>query len=244
MAATVSARRQALADLARSRRAEGSAGRAVKIVAISVVLIGLAGLAWLFLRSGTPAEILAVQASVDGQIAQLQQAARSGQPFNPDDGSFGAVFETVRSVPEAYRDRAREEIGRLFEAREAAEVDSYFSLPPEQRAAELDRRIKAEEERRKKWEAERERRAAERGNQADGQSQRGPGASAQAGGPPTTAGATPPPGGRRRDGSEEGRNARSKQRIDKTSAETRARQTEYRRAKDQRRIQLGLEPRR
>jgi hypothetical protein len=243
MAATVSARRQALADLARSRRAEGSLGRAVKIVAVSVVVLGLAGLGWMFLRGRTPAEVLAVRASVDGQIAQLQQAARSGQPFNPDDASFGAVFETVRSVPNAYRDQAREEIGRLFEAREVAEVESYFALPPERRAAELDRRIKAEEERRKKWEAERERRNAERG-QGDGQQQRGPGPQAQAGGQQPTAAATPPTAGRRRDGTEEGRNARSKQRIDKTSAENRARQTEYRRAKDQRRIQLGFEPRR
>ena len=244
MAATVSARRQALADLARSRRAEGSSGRAVKIVAVSVVVLGLAGLAWLFLLGRTPAEILAVRASVDGQIAQLQQAARSGQPFNPDDASFGAVFETVRSVPNAYREQARAEIGRLFEARETAEVDSYFALPPERRAAELDRRIKAEEERREKWEAERERRLAERGGQADGQTRPGPQSSAQAGGQPPAAGAAPPPGGSRRDGSEEGRNTRSKQRIDKTSAETRARQTEYRRARDQRRIQLGLAPRR
>jgi len=243
MAATVSARRQALAELARSRRAEGSAGRVVKIAAVSVVLVGLAGLAWLFLRGRTPAEIVAVRASVDGQIAQLQAAARSGQPFDPADASFGAVFETVRSVPEAYRDQAREEIGRLFEAREVAEVESYFAMPPEQRAAELDRRIKSEEERRQKWEAERERRAAERGSQGDGQQQGGPGSQAMAGGQQPTTGATSP-GASRRDRSEEGRNARSKQRIDKTSAENRARQTEYRRAKDQRRIQLGLEPRR
>lgn len=237
MSATVSARRQALSDLARSRRAEGSTGRVLKVGAISVVVLGVLGLAWLLLSGGTPAEILAVRASVDGQIAQLQQAARSGQPFNPDDAGFGAVFESVRSVPEAYRDQARHEIGRLFEAREAAEVESYFTLPPEQRAAELNRRIKAEEERRQKWEAERERRDAERGQRdGQGQGQRAPGGSAQGG--------NQPPGGPRRDGTEEGRNARSKQRIDQTSAETRARQTEYRRAKDQQRIQMGLEPRR
>jgi hypothetical protein len=243
MTATVSARRQALAELARSRRAEGSAGRAVKIAAVSVVLVGLAGLAWLFLRGRTPTEILAVRESVDGQIAQLQAAARSGQPFDSADASFGAVFETVRGVPEAYRDQARAEIGRLFEAREVAEVESYFALPPDRRAAELDRRIKEEEERRQKWEAERERRLAERGGQGGGQ-QSGPGPQVQPGGQQPTAGATPPPGASRRDRSEEGRNARSKQWIDKTSAESRARRTEYRRAKDQRRIQMGFEPRR
>lgn len=234
MAATVSARRQALAELARSRRAEGSSGRAVKIAAIAVVLLGLAGLVWLFLVGGAPAEIRGLQATVDGQIAQLQQAAVAGKPFDENDGSFRAVFEAARGVPEAYRDRARAEIGRLFEARERAEVESYFALPPEQRAAELDRRIKAEEERRKQWEAERERRSAERGGT-------GAGSAGPTAGQPTAGGT---PGGVRRDGTEDGRNARSKQRIDKTSADTRARQTEYRRAKDQRRIQLGLEPRR
>jgi hypothetical protein len=133
-------------------------------------------------------------------------------------------------VPEAYREQARAEIGRLFEARETAEVESYFALPPDRRAAELERRIKAEEERRQAREAERSQRTAESGGRP--------------GGPPGARGGGPPPGGRRRDGSEEGRNARSKQYLDKTSAESRARRTEYRRAKDQRRIQLGLAPRR
>lgn len=233
MAATVSARRQALAELARSRRAEGSAGRMVRIAAVVVVLSGLAGLAWLFLSGGTPAEVRALEATVDGQIAQLQQAAVSGKPFDDADGSFRAVFEAARGVPDAYRDRARAEIGRLFEARERAEIDSYFALPPERRAAELDRRIKADEERRKQWEAERERRSA---TQATAQP------TAQPSGQPAPTAAAP--GGVRRDGSEEGRNARSKQRIDSTSAESRARRTEYRRAIDQRRIQLGFEPRR
>jgi len=229
MAATVSARREALAELARSRRAEGSAGRMVRIAAVVVVLSGLTGLAWLFLAGGTPAEVRALAATVDGQIAQLQQAAVSGKPFDDADGSVRAVFEAARAVPDAYRDRARAEIGRLFEARERAEVDSYFAVPPERRAAELDRRIKADEERRKQWEAERERRSATQ-------------ASAQPAGQPAPT--APAPGGVRRDGSEEGRNARGKQRIDSTSAESRARRTEYRRALDQRRIQLGLEPRR
>lgn len=238
MAATVSARREALAELARSRRAEGSAGRMVRIAAVVAVLSGLLGLAWLFLAGGTPAEVRALEAAVDGQIAQLQQAAVSGKPFDDADGSFRAVFEAARGVPDAYRDRARAEVGRLFEARERAEVDSYFAVPPERRAAELDRRIKADEERRKQWEAEREGRSADRGGPERSATQ----ASAQPAGQPAPTAAAP--GGVRRDGSEEGRNARSKQRIDSTSAESRARRTEYRRALDQRRIQLGLEPRR
>ena len=57
--------------------------------------------------------------------------------------------------------------------------------------------------------------------------------------------ASQPAGGQRRrgDGTEESRNARSKSRLDKSTAASRARGTEYRRLKDQRRIELGLSPR-
>jgi hypothetical protein len=232
MATTISDRRQALAELARARRADGSAGRTLRVSAVAVAVLGLMALCglWLSGRWSTPPELLAVRASVDGQIAQVMEAARSGGAAAVDNGSFGNVFEMIRQVPEAYREQARGEIGRLFEAREAAEVESYFALPPDRRAAELDRRIKAEEERRRAREAERSQRTAEAGGRP--------------GGPPGARGGGPPPGGRRRDSSEEGRNARSKQYLDKTSAESRARRTEYRRAKDQRRIQLGLAPRR
>jgi hypothetical protein len=233
MTATISDRRQALAELARSRRAEGSAGRNLRVAAVTVATIGLVGLLGLWLSGSwsTPPELLAVRASVDGQIAEMMAAARAGAASAPDAGSNGSVFELIRQVPEGYRPQAREEIGRLFEAREAAEVESYFALPPDQRAAELDRRIKAEDQRSQAREAARNQRLAEAGGRPGGP-------------PPTGAGGAPPaPGSRRRDGSEEGRNARSKRQIDKTSAETRARRTEYRRAKDQRRIQRGLAPR-
>ncbi len=232
MATTISDRRQALAELARTRRADGSAGRTLRGIAVAVAVLGLMALGglWLSGRWSTPPELLAVRASVDGQIAEVMKAARSGGAAAADSGSFGNVFEMIGQVPEAYREQARAEIGRLFEAREAAEVESYFALPPDRRAAELDRRIKAEEERRQAREAERSQRTAEAGGRP--------------GGPPGARGGGPPPGGRRRDSSEEGRNARSKQYLDKTSAESRARRTEYRRAKDQRRIQLGLAPRR
>jgi hypothetical protein len=234
MTASISDRRQALMELARSRRADGSTGRNLRIAAVTVVGLGLMGLLglWFSGRWSTPAELLAVRASVDGQIAEMMEAARSGTASAADAGWNGAVFEMIRQVPRAYRPLAREEIGRLFEAREAAEVESYFALPPNQRAAELDRRIKAEEQRRQARETERNQRLAEAGGRPGGPPQAG------AGGAPSA------PGSRRRDASEEGRVARSKLQIDKTSAETRARRTEYRRAKDQRRIQLGLAPRR
>jgi len=237
MAATVSARREALSELVRSRRGSGLTGPLVRWLAVGFVALCLAALAGLWLAGyfSTPREVLAVRAAVDGQVAELEKMSRGEVPFGEGSQSFGPIMQAMRDVPEQYRDQARGEMGRLFEAREAAEVNSYFAVPPEQRAAELDRRIKEEEARRARWEADRDRRMAGRGGpQAGGGS---PQAAAQAG-----AGAAP--SRRRGDGSEESRNDRSKQRLDQTSAASRARSTEYRRAKDQRRIQLGLEPRR
>jgi hypothetical protein len=240
MATTGSTRRQVLADLARSRRAEGSARRTFRIAAVTVTVLGMMGLLglWLSGRWSGPPELLALRKSVDDQIGQVMEAARSGAAYSPDAGSTGAVFELIRQVPEAYRGQAREEIGRLFEARQTAEVESYFALRPDQRAAELDRRIRAEEQRRKAWEAERSQRAGNAGDRPGGAAQAGTGSRTSS--PPQAGAGGPSPGGRRRDASEESRNARRKQALDKTSAESRARRTEYRRAKDQRRIELGL----
>ena len=245
MAATVSSRRQALADMARSRRAEGSTGRLIRRTAVGVILAALIGwiVLWLLGFFSTPKEVLAVRALVDGQVAELERVARNEAPLSYEGGSFGAMFETMRQVPEAYRDQARAEMGRLFAARERAEIDSFFAMPPAQRQAELDRRIQAEDARRRAWQAERASREASRegggrpvlaGGQAGGAVR---GQTASAGNPGS--------GGRRqRSRTEESRNQRRKWRLDRSTAESRARRTEYRRLKDQRRIELGIPPRR
>ena len=260
MAATASARRQSLADLARSRRGEGSAGRWVRRVAVVIILAALIGwgLLWLLGFFSTPQEVLAVRALVDDQVAELDRVARNEVPLSFEGGSFGAMFETMRQVPEAYRDQARAEMGRLFAARERAEIDSFFSMPPDQRQAELDRRIRAEDARRRAWQAERSSRESARPGgprgEGGGRGEGGPGGSrerggGQAGGGRTSQVATSTPasgsrGWRRGGGTEESRNMRRKRRLDQSTAESRARRTEYRRAKDQRRIELGIEPRR
>jgi len=253
MAATVSSRRQALADMARSRRAEGSTGRLIRRTAVGVILAALIGwiVLWLLGFFSTPKEVLAVRALVDGQVAELERVARNEVPLSYEGGSFGAMFETMRQVPEAYRDQARAEMGRLFAARERAEIDSFFAMPPAQRQAELDRRIQAEDARRRAWQAERASREASRDSEAargGRPGEGGPRGGVQAGGSPRgqTASAGPPNGGRRRrgDGTEDSRNMRRKSRLDRSTAESRARRTEYRRLKDQRRIELGIPPRR
>lgn len=251
MSTASASRRQAVEQLLRDRNASrGGAGRR-RLFAL-LVLAALVALVILWLMGffvGTPPEVLAVRSAVDEQVARLAAVGRNEAPLSYDSGGFGAVMERARDVPREHRDAVRQEMGRLFEARERAELDSYFATPPERRAAELDRRIRAEEDRRKAWETERARRQAERSRDATtggagssagatgsgGGGQRGVG---QAGG----GGGGGGPASGRRDGTEESRNARSKSRIDATTPERRAMQTEYRRQMDERRRQLGLEP--
>lgn len=245
MKASTSDRRQALAEIARARRG-GSAGRLLRRAAVAIALAAaLAAItSWLLGFFHTPAEVLAVRALVDAEVETLRRVARNEAPLSYESESRGAIIDTMRQVPEPYRDQARRELGRLPEAREAAEVDSFFSLPAAQRGAELDRRIRAEEARRQAWAAERARRTAERetepgrgGAAAAGTDGGGPGRSAAS--PATTGGGGWSSGSPGR-GTEEGRNLRAKWRIDRSTAESRARRLEYQRLKEQRRIQLGL----
>ena len=235
MAATLSARRQALADLARARHDRDSTATSLKTAAVglAIVILLVAVILWLVGFFSPPREVLAVRALVDERVLELDRVARNEIPLSYEGNSFRAMFETMREVPEAYREQAREEIGRLFEARERAEVDSFFGMPPERRTAELDRRLRAEEQRRKAWQA---RRDEQRDASGDGRpsSDGGSGQSRTGGGGRSTGGWG--------NATEEGRNQRAKARIDRSSAESRARRNEYRRVKDQRRIELGLSP--
>lgn len=200
-------------------------------VVVGLLLVALLAFLGLWLGGGfsrVPPEVREIRQMVDGQIEQLRQAGRNELPLEATASGFDAVRDRLRDLPPALRQQAGREVGRLFAARERAELDAFFNLPPERRPAELDRRIRAEEERRKAREAERARREP----QPQAVVQGGGGAAAPAGSP-----AGQPRG---RSTSEQERNARSKMRIDASSPQERARRTEYRRAMDDRRRQLGL----
>jgi len=239
---TMTANQRRVLDALAASREDDSSGLIKKVgVGIAVLAFVALLILWLMGFFSTSKEVLEIRGMVDAQIAELDRVARNEVPMSYDGASFGAMFDKMRNMPEKTREQVRGEMDRLFRARERAELQSYFALPADKRLAELDRRIKAEEARRKAWQEQRASRGGQGGNgggrgnaTAGGGGQRGgPGG----GGPPRGGGG---PGGSR--GSEDGRNARAKQRIDSSTGEQRAQSTEYRRAMEERRQQLGLSP--
>lgn len=231
-------RRRAVAALAAERDERTASGRLKRwAAAIALLLLVLIGLGWGIGWFSPPRAVADVERLVDQQVAEYDRVARGEVPFEAAP-SFGAFRDTMRDVPREYRAQVGEQMGRLWEARERAEMASYFHLPPTQRQAELDRRIKADEARRKARDAERaasDRARPSNGQQAGDGGQGGP--RGAGGGTPGGGGSGGPPGGTR---TQEARNERSKQRIDRSTPEERTMRAEYRRAMDARRRQLGL----
>jgi len=171
------------------------------------------------------------------EIRKLQAESRerfmaNGGPSTPEEAkeavaSMAAVREKAEALPAHLRMQAMAGGGSFFRSAMQQRINAYFALPPEQRQAELDRQIKQEDLMRKAWEAAR----PEGGGPGGG--------GGQAGG---QAGRGGPPGGPPRGGSEDERNNWRKRMIDSTSPQQRAQFTEYRRAMDVRRDQLGLPP--
>lgn len=242
--------RRALAANERSSRARTSVGDWLKRGAIAaVVLLFLTLLSgWALGWYSTPAQVLEVRAAINDQIAELDKVSKGQAPYagGPD---MGKVRDSMRNLPEGMRDRVRRDFGRLMEAGETAQVNSFFLVPPAQRQAELDRRIKAEDDARKKRAADRSKgdnRGSPRGmaggppgagRPGDGQiaGNRGSGGGGQGGGGPGGGGG----GGQRGGSSEEDRNNRRKSMLDNSDPEQRGRRAEYRRQMEERRQQLG-----
>jgi len=237
-------------------------GIALLLLLAVLCLIGL----WLSGFFSTPPEVLEIRALVDKEIVELQKVARNEAPLTFDNPSFRQHWDRMRDMPRETRDQARHEMERLFQAREQAELRSYFSLPPQERQKELDRRIKAEDARRQSRQSRGPQVAgtsaaggrggpggspAGAGPRTGGQGGGGPAGGGQAGGgqgrgPTAGGGGGGAPGGgqpsERRRGSEDDRNLRSKQRIDSTTPVERAQTAEYRRAMEARRAELGASP--
>jgi hypothetical protein len=242
--ATVTSRREALAEFVRSREQSGGGGGTFRRAVVAIVVLALLGMAiaWLLgaFTGGSP-EVRVLQTRVDDEIRKLDQVTRGGASFDSVTPNFGEIMEQARAVPEPQRAVAWQQMGRLFEARETVEVQSFFRLPPAEREAELDRRIRAEEERRKARNAARAQ-ARDMGGRPRGGPPGPPG-----GGPPAGGGRPPGGGGPTvaRTGSPDDRRIqRAKAAIDRTTPEQRAMRTEYRRLMAERRAKQGLSDRR
>jgi hypothetical protein len=234
----------------RSGTAKGQGVRRTVIILASAASILWFGL-WMGGFLSTPREVLEIRAMVDAEVERLNRVARNEAPYSEERPQFvGEMFGRMRDMPESARSQVREDMGRLFRARERAELASYFSLSPNQRQAELDRRIKAEEQRRKAWEQERASRAATagpgfgpgQGGQASQGRPQGAGQGPGNGGPSNNerGGGRGGPSGQRGGPSEEAIQSWRKERLDRSSPEERARSAEYRRAMAVRRQQLGI----
>ena len=200
-----------------------------------------------------------VRLTTDPRIAEIQKLqAEAQQRFTANGGpqtleeakqavaAMSQIREKIEALPETMRREAGRQGGNVFRNTMQTRINAYFSLPPDQRQAELDRQIKQEELFRKAWEASRPAGGGQGGPSGGVAANGGPGGGGPGGGGPGGAGGGPGGGGPGfgggppRSGSEEDRNRWRKNIIDNTSPEQRARYVEYRRAMEARRDQLGL----
>jgi len=214
------------------RSQESASPRLAWGLGVAAVALALMVLAWLagWIGFGTDPRVQ--------EILVLQDQARErygqgGGPANLADAtaavtSMMEIRQKTEQLPEHLRPQVERSAGNVFRSAFRARIDSYFSLPPEQRQAELDRQINQDEMMRKAFEAGRSVMSALGGGQSAA-----PAGSTQA----TAQQPARTPWASR---SEEERNRWRKSMLDRTSPQDRARYTEYRRAIDARREQRGL----
>ena len=220
--------RRALAEMMRNRKQSSQLPirRIMISLAVAAIVALLAMLClWGFGFFRTAPEVLAVRTLVGEQVKHYVSVGHNEKPSSGENPAMGQIMEMVRDLPPNLRPQVERDTQRLFQAAMDSQVNSFFNLPPQSREAELDRRIKEQESDRKRRDAER----AARG--ADDRQNAGSGG-----------GGGGPPGGGGRGGSEDNRNNWRKKMLDRTSPDERAKQTEYRRAMEERRQQLGLQP--
>ena len=241
--------------------AESRSARWWALAAGGVLAAGLL-VAWLlgWLPLGTDPRV--------AEILEMQEQARqkfqsSGGPRTVAEATeaftaMAQMRQKMEALPERLRPQVQRAGGEMFRAAFEARINDYFSAPPAERKAVIDRQIDQEEAMRKAFAALG---MGGRGGPGGGGGPGfggpgfggggGPGGGGPRGGGPGGAG----PGGRPGGGgagpggsgggppgtlSQDDGNRWRKGMIDRTSPEQRARWTEYRRAVDQRREERGL----
>lgn len=200
----------------------GSWGMRVALALLLILMVIV--VAWLmgWLRFATDPRVLEIQRMQAEMRKSLftNSGPKTVTEASTAMASMGQIREKIEALPPDLKRQVERSGGSVFRDAMRARIDAYFSLPADQRRAELDRQIDQEEMMRK---------AAElvgfgRGREGGGG---GNGSGAPRGGPP-------------RSSSEEDRNRWRKQIIDSTTPEQRAEYVEYRQAMEQRRQQRGM----
>lgn len=192
-----------------------SSGGKKKWIISTVILLLMAVAAWALVPAGPDPAVARVQGLRD----QMENAAPEQRRE-----LWGKLREEYRNLPEEDREQMWSERRQLWEAREQKFLNEFFAMTPAEQMAKIDEQLEEDEERRKRWA---ERRSQQGDRQARG-GQRGGG----------------------RDGFRgRGRSGRSsierrKGYLDRTTPQTRAQRSEYRRLRAERREQLGLPARR
>lgn len=148
------------------------------------------------------------------RVQELQKELAKGNTLTAEERK--AKFTELRSEMKHLTDDQKWELGAPMREKQKAEMDRYFAMAPQEKAKYLDAKIDFSEKMRKEWEKK-----------------AGPGA--KTGSPPTTGGNR----GSTQKSTEAIEKAR-KERLDRTSAEDRAKMDVYRREMNDRRLQRGL----
>lgn len=191
-------------------------------------------IAWLlgWIRFTTDPRVLEIRAMQD---EARQRILASGGPKTVAEAtaavaSMGQIRDKIEALPPNLRQQVERSGGSMFREAFRGQMDEYFTAPPQQRLAVLDRQIDQEDMMRKAFEAGRGAMAALGGG----------GGNAGGSGSGAAGGAGDASRGSRGSRTEEDRNKWRKSMIDRTTPEQRARYVEYRRAMEERREKRGL----
>ena len=184
-----------------------------KLAISAVVILLIPASAYVYFRSLINADIAAAKALESEMIATATKTSRRG------------LSSELRQRYDQMSDGAKHEFRKtMMQKRQTqmeAELASFFSLPPKQRAAHLDKKIRDSAKRRK--ESESRENGEGRGGRGRGRPDRGPESESKS------------PEER-----EVARDQMKRRMLDHTSPKLRAQMSEYRRAMNERREELGL----
>ena len=220
----------------RSRR--GLAWWAAVLVGVGLLALLVAWLLGWFRVTTDPR----VQEVLQLQEEAMQKFAANGGPQTVEEANeavatMESILDKVQSLPVPLQEQVGKRSSSMFHTMKRAEVNAYYNAPPHKRREVLDRQIRMDETMKQAFSAAlmADFIAGSVGSAepSGGNSRRGGGSAPAAGGPAAGPQQSTPP-------ASIDRHAGEKRVIDATTPQQRARDVEYRRANEVRRVQLGL----